>query len=204
MKRILLAITMTIMMMTAISCGYDRGFQPSDVTENENIIQSKSFYVSSESTELETSIRGTIFLSGDNGIPEHAQIVAWVEIDPNDWGGIACYIPKGWRISGITSSYPENEPQKNPADFVGIWYTADADFYPFKSNERIEIASDYSWKPTGGGTGTVVIELYATEEAMNSTEAFSIMVGVGCDEEDGIKSRHPDYEVIEVPIPQEQ
>lgn len=82
-----------------------------DTTINEKIVQTRSFSVSSDSTDLNTSAKGTVFIKGDEGIPGHVQIVASIEIDPNDWGGVAFYIPDKWYISNIISSYPENETQ---------------------------------------------------------------------------------------------
>ena len=80
MKRILLA-ALTVIVLTAASCDYNRGIQPSEYTTNENLICSESFYVSSESTDLDTWTMGTIFLSGKDGVVKHAKIIAIVEID---------------------------------------------------------------------------------------------------------------------------
>lgn len=65
----------------------------------------------------------------------------------------------------------------------------------------IEIGRDRrGYTPTGGGKGTVVIELDVNKETISTSEVFSIIVGVGCEEKDGIRSIHPDYELIEIPI----
>ena len=63
--------------------------------ENENIILIRGFSVNSESAGINTSAKGTVFIRGSEGVPENVQIVAGVEIDPGDWGGVAFYIPDG-------------------------------------------------------------------------------------------------------------
>jgi hypothetical protein len=54
----------------------------------------------------------------------------------------------------------------------------------------------------GGGTGTVIIELDATENA--STELFQTTIGVGSTVRNGYNVTNPDHETIEIPLPQEQ
>jgi len=72
-------------------------------------------------------------------------------------GGVAFHIPPNWHISNIISSYPETEPQSMQEDFVSTWTTA------YKENQQwgsfIEVGRGRSYIPTGGGTGTVVIDL---------------------------------------------
>lgn len=197
MKRILLAV-LIIIATTAVSCDYNRGFQPSEYTTNENIIKSQSFYVSSESTDLDTWISGTIFLSGEDGVVEHAKIVAMVQVDPEDWGGISFLVPYGWRISEITSSYPEDK-NIDPAESVNMMYTGGkAESYGFEYNEWITVGDYPSFTPTGGGEGTVIIELDAPEDA--SIETFNILVGVGSNIKNGVKIGYPDHKVIEIPL----
>ncbi len=197
MKCILSAI-MVLILLTTISCINDHSTNSSDVKPNQNIIQCKGFHVSSESTDLETSVRGTIFLSGSHREPDHAYIVAWVEIDPNDWGGVVFYIPDGWQVSNKTSSYPEGDNNNNPANYITQWNTASKEY---DHDCMIEIGTNRSGT-IGGGIGSVVIEIDATKQIKSSYKVFSIIVGVGCDEKDGVKIMHPDSELIEVPIDQ--
>ncbi len=74
---------------------------------NAGIINIKDFYVAASSTGLATSARGTIFISGENDRPTKAEIVAWVEVDPEDFGGVRIYLPYGWKMTGLVSGYPE-------------------------------------------------------------------------------------------------
>ncbi len=123
MKRILI-VTLAAIMLTTTSCDYYDGPRASEYTTNKNLICSESFYVSSESTDLDTWTSGTIFLSGENDTVEYAKIVAMVQIDPEDWGGVTITVPAGWKVSSITSSYPEGI-EKDPAEFISVWFTAD-------------------------------------------------------------------------------
>lgn len=196
MKRIFsIAIIIIVIATIFSSCNQDLEYVD-DVKINEKIICSKDFYVSSESTDLATSVRGTVFLSGVEGIAEHAQIVALIDIDGYDWGGVVFYIPKKWHISSITSSYPQDENEKIPEDYVAIWTPADTEY---EWCAMIEIGRDRSYASTESGKATVVIELDINKERMSTSEVFSIIVGVGCEEKDGLRSIHPDYKLIEIP-----
>ncbi|MGG1639244.1 hypothetical protein MHH56_28340 [Paenibacillus sp. FSL K6-3182] len=163
---------------------------------NEKIVQTRSFSVSSDSTDLNTSAKGTLFIKGDKGIPEHIQIVASISIDPKDWGGVAFNIPDKWYISNITSSYPEKETKSIPADYITTLTTADTEN---KWRAIIEVGRGRdAYKSTGDGTGTVVIDLVSDKKAIQESDKFSISVAVGSDEKDGVKIVGPDY--VEIPI----
>ncbi|MBO8172474.1 MAG: hypothetical protein H0Z33_11325 [Bacillaceae bacterium] len=166
-----------------------------NTTVNENIIQIRDFSVNSDNTDLNTSVNGKVFIRGEEGIPEHVQIVASVEIDPKDWGGVAFYIPDHWYISNVTSSYPENEMQSKAADFVSIWTSDDK---KYEWNAMIEVGRDRRYIPTGGGTGTVIIDIVPDQDINLQSETFSIKAEVGSEDKDGIKIFGPDS--IEVPI----
>lgn len=163
---------------------------------NENIIRTTGFSVNSGSASVNTSAEGTVFVRGSGEVPESVQIVARILIDPEDWGGIAFYIPDGWHISGITSSYPENKSGAVPDEQIATWSTADPDH---EWNAMIEVGRDRRdlYTPEGGGRGTVVIDLVPEDEKylLNTS---SIMVAVGSDERDGVMICHPDF--IEVVI----
>ena len=169
------------------------------VVVNENIIKSIDFSVSTESTNMNTSAKGTIFIRGTEQIPESIQIVTYVDIDQDDWGGVIIYIPKKWNVSSITSSYPENKHEADaiPKDHVAKFNTKSEkyDWYSY-----IEIGTEYSYIPTGGGTGTVIIELVADkDEEISETDKFNITVSVGSNEKDGVKILGTDSTHIEIP-----
>lgn len=193
-----LAIIITIVVLTTMfsGCNYTQD-NNADVVTNEKLIKSKSFKISSDSTDLETSAKGAVFLKGIEGIPEHAQIVALIEIDPEDWGGVSFYISDNWHISSITSNYPEDETENIPEHFVNILRTAST---TVEWNKEIRIGADPRFIPTGGGKGTVIIELDANKEAISTSDKFSMLIGVGSEVKDGIKIVNPDAERIEIPI----
>lgn len=51
----------------------------------------------------------------------------------------------------------------------------------------IEIGRDRSYRPTGGGTGTVVIDLVPDRNAKHKPESFKIGVEVGSNEKGAVK-----------------
>jgi hypothetical protein len=187
-------ITIVTTIIIQLSSKEEKPFH--DTVVNEKIVQAKSFSVNSDSTDLNTSAKGTVFIRGDEGMVEYIQIVASIEIDPNDWGGVAFYIPDKWYISNIISSYPENETQSIPADYVATVTNVESNSHEWRA--WIEVGTDHSWRPTGGGTGTVVIDIVPDQNAIQPSETFNIGVAVGSDERNGIKVSHPDS--IKVPI----
>ncbi|CEO88178.1 hypothetical protein [Syntrophaceticus schinkii] len=193
---ILLTVLIISMITILLSGCHQSNISADMIIANEKIIQVKDFSVNSNSTTLKTSAKGTIFVKGTEGVPEHIQIVARIEIDPDDWGGVAFYIPKKWNVSSISSSYPENKAQAIPADYVSTWFTA-SDRY--KWQKSVEIGRDRSYRPTGGGTGTVVINLVPDTNAMQQSETFDITVEVGSDEKNGIKIVGTDGTSIQIP-----
>ncbi|MDQ0255574.1 hypothetical protein J2S74_002956 [Evansella vedderi] len=189
----------TIIVLTAILSGCNRVLDDiDDVTINNKIIQYKDFHVKSESTELDTSVRGTVFLYGEE-VPEHAQIIALIEIDPDDWGGVAFYIPEKWNISNVTSSYPEEKNEEKPENYIAIWNTESE---RYELTTMIEIGTGRNYIPTGGGKGAIIIDLDINKATdISTSDIFNIIVEVGSEEKDGIRSIRPDYEFIEISAP---
>ena len=202
MKRILFAVV-AVITLTAISCDYDKGFQPSEFTTNENFLKAQNFYVYSESTDLSTSISGTIVIMGEDRTVEHARIVATIEIDPYDFGGISISVPVGWRIESIMSTYPQGK-DIDPVNFISEIYTAEEDFHDPNYNECILIGRGNLDQPPagGGGTGMIIIELEATENA--SKDIFDTIIAVGSDKRNRVNILGTDHKIIEIPLPQEQ
>lgn len=167
-----------------------------ETSVNDKITHIRSFHLSSDSTKLKTIASGTVFVKGNEGLIKDVQIIARIEIDPADWGGVAFYIPDNWHISSILNSYPENKVQFKPTDNVSTWTTEKKDS---KWNTMIEIGRNRSYKSTGGGTGTVVINIQPDNKAISKTDVFTIGVEVGSKEEDGgIKIMGTDS--VEVPV----
>ena len=94
---------------------------------------------------------------------------------------VSFLIPAGWNISSALSSFPNgsgNEASNNAA----IWNTADTES-EWKS--FMEIGRKHSRTFTGGGEGTVFLELISDENA-SASENFSLLVSVGSELKDGV------------------
>ena len=148
---------------------------------NETVI-AQSFDVSAASN---SAAKGTIFAKEDGTI----QVVAFVEIDADDWGGVAIYVPDGWRIENIASSFPESELGKINSENVNVWITEGN-----KWQAMVEIGRARNYVQTTGGSGTVVIDLHPT----SNSQSTSILIEVGSSDENGIKTMGTDF--VEVPI----
>lgn len=123
---------------------------------NGNIIHVKNFDLDAKSTNLKTMTQGSIFVESEKQHIDHIKIVAHIEIDPADWGGVAFYIPDQWSVSSITSSYPEHQSKLKPAEYVSTWMDSSDDS---SWRTMIEIGRERNYIANGGGTGTIVIEL---------------------------------------------
>ena len=190
-----IAILLLVCLLIPLSACKNRSIK--EIKVNKNIILQRGFNISSDSTELNTSAKGTVFIKEVEGNPEEVQIVASIKIDTNDWGGVAFYIANDWNISNITSSYPENESQIIPADYIETWTTSDLES---EWSKRIEIGRDRNYVTTIGGTGTIVIDLFLDKELAPKPENFNIMVAVGSDEKEGVKIIETDNTQISIPL----
>ena len=105
--RVAIAIGLITTLLFIASC--DKNSQTDYIEPNRNLISYKDFLVTTENsdTDINTSTKGTVFICGDKSNPEdrHIRIVAWVDIDSKDFGGIWFGV-KGWKVSELISSYP--------------------------------------------------------------------------------------------------
>jgi hypothetical protein len=162
---------------------------------NGNIIHVKHFDLNAKSTNLKTMIEGTIFVEGEKEQIDHIKIVAHVEIDPTDRGGVAFYIPDQWSVSSITSSYPEHQSKLKPAEYVSTW-TNSSDDSSWRT--MIEIGRERDLTANGGGTGTIVIVLSPDQKGVTPSESLKIGIEVGSEEKDGKRIMGTDS--VEIPI----
>ncbi|WP_175623638.1 hypothetical protein [Paenibacillus amylolyticus] len=149
---------------------------------NGNIIHVKNFDLDAKSTNLKTMTEGSIFVEGEKEHIDHIKIVAHVEIDPADWGGVAFYIPDQWSVSSITSSYPEHQSKLKPAEYVSTWMNSSDDS---SWGTMIEIGRERNYIANGGGSGTIVIELIPDQKGKSTSESLKIGIEVGSEEKDG-------------------
>ncbi|MCR8656648.1 hypothetical protein [Paenibacillus endoradicis] len=166
-----------------------------DTPVNKNIISTNSFVVNSDSTELNTSAKGTVFVSGEEDKVEQIRIVAIIEIDPEDWGGVAVNIPQKWKIANIISSYPENETQLEREQFISTWTTTDKEKQQWGS--IIEVGRERSYKPNAGGKGTIVIDIVPDGDS-DQTGIINFVVEVGSSYKGTYKIMGTHF--IEIPI----
>lgn len=194
-------ILILILIPAAVSCS-DTSEVLYRIPQNEGIINFKDFYVSSDSTDLETFTRGTVFIKTDDLDNYYVQIAAWIEIDPRDHGGVSFSIPFGWKVTSITSSYPDVRRGYNPEDYIGTWYTVDYWFNEWSTGVQIGYSlPPGGHSPSGGGAGSVVIELESTStEPHPFPGVFKTSIGVGYEEREGYTVVSPDYEIIEVSL----
>lgn len=162
---------------------------------NQNLLQVKTFTISTDLAADNTSAVGDIYFQKT---AEHINvtILASINIGANDWGGVSFYIPKGWDISNILSSYPDVNIPNKKSETV-IWSTEDADS-PWGS--YIEIGHEHNQQPTGGGKGTVLLELVNNADNIDAA-SFTLMVAVGSEMQNGIPIIGTNSLTIETELP---
>jgi hypothetical protein len=171
-----LAILMLFSLML-VSCDRLNPTTKSDSVSNSDLINFKDFSLSAESVNLNSSVQGTVFVEGDieKSKDRHVTICARVEIDPEDWGGLGIYIEQTeWNITNFTSNYPEGNPE--PDAWAQIWTKTVED----GSEKMITIGrSDNPPESSGGGVGTVIIELDPASGAEDIPENLEFSIGIG-------------------------
>jgi hypothetical protein len=157
----------------SISCS---SHNDDDIFANVNVINYKDFFLSAESLGLTSSIRGTIFIKGDVNQPNqrHAQISAWIELDPQDWGGVGFYLKEGsgWEVTSVTTDYPQGYPVPETETFV---FTSDW-------NRSVAIGRQWPWrerKNHPGGKGSFIMELDPDHTKKDLPEDFTIGISIG-------------------------
>ncbi len=178
-KHTILCMLLFLSLFSLAACSSNKE-KDSSTKINQNTIQIKEFEVSTELSDSNTVAKGNVYVqnSHDN---VRITIVASIIIGENDWGGVSFLIPAGWNISSALSSFPYgsgNEASNNAA----IWNTADTES-EWKS--FVEIGQNHSQTPTGGGEGTVFLELTRDENAAISDD-FSLLVSVGSELTEGV------------------
>lgn len=162
---------------------------------NEGVVVTKEFNVKSHTAHQNTSAKGSIFVWGDKGIAERMRIVASFEIDQKDFGGLTVYIPKKWYIANILSSYPENQKTTlSPYASIGDMSLGD------EWRNQVVVGVNYLGEPSGGGTGTIVIDLVSDRKTILPSENFNIMVAVGSDTNPKNGARSIGVDFIKIPI----
>jgi hypothetical protein len=189
-KHLAVFILMLLLFISALSCAGSND----DVYANVNVINYRDFYLSAESVGLTSSIRGTIFIKGDLNKPNvrHAQISAWIEIDPTDWGGVEFYLKEGsgWKVTSVTTDYPQGypRPEKETVIFTDDWHRS------------VQIGNQHSYIPWGnnaGGKGSLIMELEPDLTKNDLPEDFTLGISIGSKYD---YFRGPVHETFHVPL----
>ncbi len=143
---------------------------------NAELIDYQSFFITAQDIGLDSFVRGTIFVYGDVNEQKNRQvrIIGWVEVDPEDWGGVSFNISDGWQITSISSDYPQDE--YDPERYVTVLETKAETDYP----TVITIGrSENSNKIIGTGQGNILIELALSPSIITPPDNLEIKIGVG-------------------------
>ncbi|MFO8010147.1 MAG: hypothetical protein R6U89_04965 [Dehalococcoidia bacterium] len=192
-------VVLMVLAVTIVSCNNHNSmldYKP----VNETVVSFKDFCIRSETTGLETIARGTIYVKGDKNDRNstHVEIIAWVEVDPDDWGGVSFSIPWGWQVKSIVSSCTEHNDHDDPNKYISRWDTADRGS---EWHQIVEIGRSHTFNSVAGDcNGSVIIELEAIPSESKASDLIAILVGVGSDERNGTKILHPDCKMVEVPL----
>lgn len=153
------------------------------------------FDVSAET--LGTSANGTVeFYARDNDMLG-IRILADLTIGPEDWGGVAFYLPAGCRLESVSCTYPETDGKAADDSLVNVW-TTEAENEKYTT--MIEIGRDRSRNISGGGTGTVVIEASCPWNSRDPVRSLTFGVDCGAEERDGSVIMGVEYREIVVEI----
>ncbi len=166
---------------------------------NQEVISSRNFSLSAESVGLYSSVSGTIFFKGDknNAGSQHIEIVAWMNIAPQDMGGIHFNIYEGdnWRVTNIDSDYARD--YSKPEDEIDIFTIEDSPMFAGGQKEITIGRHIFDLNPQlAGGSGSIVIELLPVKTKDGYPEHLKISVGVGFED----RTLYPVYEVIDIPL----
>lgn len=190
-KRPILAVLLLSMLLLLSSCNEQTG-SLWHVNINEGLVEAKPFAVSTQDAMDNTAAKGNIYIQQ---IEDQwtATVIAAIAIGQGDWGGVAFYFPKGWKIESLISSYPDGTDSLRASQAVA-WDIGDGES---KWGSVVEIGRDKDQIPTSGGTGSVVIHLVMEQEE-TGTLSFPLLVSVGSELENDIPHWGTESVTVEV------
>jgi len=199
--RYFICILILILIPSAVSCGEHDGSIQS-IPQNTVVINSENFYVRSDSTDLDTFTRGTVFVKKDDSDNYYVQIAAWIEIDRLDRGGVIFAFPFGWEVTSITSNYSDYRRNHNPEDYIETRHGDDYLFDELGTRITVGCSLPPGNSPSGGGAGSIVIELQKTSSELNPYPGgFETSIAVGYKETEYYNVLYSDHERIELSLP---
>jgi hypothetical protein len=196
--KITFGLIVLLILISTLSCS-NQNYTSYD-GKNRNVIRSQNFSVNTESIGLSTSVKGTVFIkqNPEESDNSYVQIVAWVEKDPKDWGGIG-FITRGWKVIDADSSFGNyrdgyldilllSESQDISWISVGNYYLGEGSKY-----------ADFSHNEGENMKGSVIINMERIK-GFEQVDNFELSVKAGSQGE-VIKARYwPVKETISIPL----
>jgi hypothetical protein len=199
--RCLLPVVLSLLLICAVT-GCD-SHSRQDIPENEDVLLTVPFALDASAIDMETSVQGTAFVLGDadNSGDRRIMVIATLNIDPRDWGGIEFDFPGDWDILSITSSYPEGD--LSPEDYVSA-----VRVYDDPTPDVTEgICVGWNSLPAasasgGGGFGSLSFEIKPSSVVGDLPEYISMTIGLGSfmDTLNDVPIVHPCYIEIQIPL----
>jgi hypothetical protein len=174
----MLPVTLSLLLICGMTACSSHRRQ--DIPENEDVLLTVPFALDASAVGLDTSVQGSAFVMGDEGNPKDRRImvIATLNIDPSDWGGIEFGIPGDWDILSITSSYPDGS--SSPEDYVSAVRVYD------DPTPDVDEGICIGWNniaPTsasgGGGFGSLSFEIKPSSVVGDLPEYISMTIGLG-------------------------
>lgn len=164
---LLIFASLALFCLIAVSC---KSPVIPDYPVNKDVLYFQDFALSAEAVDLNTNVKGTIFVKGDKEKPEkrHIQISARVEVDPQDWGGVGFYITEGWNVTNIASDFPRGS--STPERYTTTLSAGGEARMVYIGHSRMSAVS-------GGGEGSIVIEFDPVGKDLPANTAITVGVG---------------------------
>ncbi len=155
-------------------------FAEFDILGDAGTKTSGRFTVSAD--KCETWASGTIQVFEKEQSLLSVRILAELQIGPEDFGGVAFYLPAGCVLENVSCTYPEIGGAAGSDPPVNVWTTEGENE---KYTTAIEIGRSRDEIPGGGGTGTVIIEASYPRDSGDPIRSMAFGVECGAEEKDG-------------------
>jgi hypothetical protein len=199
--RCLLPVIMSLLLVCGMTACSSHRRQ--DIPENQDVLLTVPFTLDASAVGLDTSVQGTAFVIGDKDNPKdrRIEVIATLNIDSHDWGGIEFDFPGDWDIVSITSSYPEGN--SSPEDYVSA-----VRVYDDPTPDVMEgICVGWNSLPSGsaaggGGFGSLSFEIKPAPNGDGLPEYIGMVIGLGSliDTLNDVPVVHLCYIEIQIPL----
>ncbi len=177
-KFIITVFILVLLLMSGLLSACSRSGYVEPVT-NKDVINFRDFSLDAAEVGLTTRANGTVFVRGDLDKPDAitVQIAIFVEIDPEDWGGVNLYFPEGWKVTHLNNSLVEiNEPYYS--NLANVWTSGQ----PEKGGKNMVFVGRQSpgdQQPDGVRKGLLVVDADYVWEDKATPEKLTLIVSVG-------------------------